>query len=79
MTREQIEYKRKACLDGTWIPDGDEYLDLLAAAERALVLEDVLAAAKELHAEWVLDYASLKTDALIDELRAAIDLAEGKP
>ncbi len=82
MTKEQIEELRRdygeelrhrvACELST-----PEMEALLAAAERALLLEDVLRAAKL----WIGDRVRIgaphgKREA---ELRAAIDRAEGKP
>lgn len=68
MTREQIEELRHK---PRWTVDDEEFV--LAAAERALKLEDVL---REIRRA-VIGYLAQRTGA--DELRAAIDRAEGKP
>ncbi len=74
MTKEQIEsVKKKAAADASagLRPDleADEVNMLIEAAERALLLEDVLSAAKDLS----------RDQATWDELFAAIDRAEAKP
>lgn len=85
MTPEQIEDLREmqAAVPpgvevGTWRLDPDTFDALLAAAERALALEDVLAAAKEVREDGALCDKARNCD-YCDALRAAIDRAEGKP
>lgn len=89
MTREQIkeaEAVMQRCRVGTHRLDiaHDILVDcygtiglLLAAAERALLLEDVLAAANEVREDGALCDKARNCDSC-DALRAAIDRAEGK-
>lgn len=77
MTRETIEELERLLDSGDWMPDSSDAGDLLRIAKRALLLEDVLRAAKL----WIGDRVRIgaphgKREA---ELRAAIDRAEGKP
>ncbi len=84
MTREQIAELRK---ERHWLHD--DKLALLAAAERALLLEDVLAAAKD-YMERLLEsrdneddemqpYLDDNEECAWDKMCAAIDRAEGEP
>lgn len=78
MTRERIEelrrtYAAPGVADSYWI---QHVMPLLAAAERALLLEDVLVVAKEF-ADAIAVHPLC--DCAVCDLRAAIDRAEGKP
>lgn len=96
MTREQIEELREMQASvppgvevDTWRLDPDDFEDLLAAAERVLLLEDVLAAAKAYITTTSPDVSGMDFDDVMqavdyarkcqDNLRAAIDRAEVKP
>lgn len=79
MTREQIEELRSSLVREPFAAlvtvERSEADTLLAAAERALLLEDVLAAAKVVLSD--VDDAWL-FGSNIQKLRSAIDRAEGK-
>ena len=71
MTREQIERMRKLRkFDHPWLPAEEEAL--LAAAERALLLEDKMRNIRKAVSGYLAQLISA------DQLRAAIDRAEGK-
>lgn len=64
----------------TWRLDPDDFEDLLAAAERALLLEDVLSAAQQFVSVTICaDGHTTHPRCRRCGLRAAIDRAEGKP